>query len=126
MLKCFKKTLGVSAALILCAGFFAGCAAISEGSDFDSDFAVERSGESSSKVPDYLYKNIIYLKKMSALNNLVKNGEAGDYTHICLYSVKLTNDGKLTVNDAFKAKTEEGSYDNKEAYTKLFPVNDVI
>ena len=64
MLKCFKKAMGAGAALILSAGFFAGCAAISEGADYDSDFAVERSGESSAKVPDYLYKNIIYLKKM--------------------------------------------------------------
>ncbi len=114
-----KKIMGASAALVLGAGLFAGCSALTDGvSGFDSEADGARVALRSSD-SNGVY-NVIYLPDMDKLEKL---SNIGDYTHICLYSVKLNKSGKLAVTSSFSVKKEDGSSTDVRAFTKRYPAD---
>ena len=124
MLKVFvKKVLGVSAALVLGAGIFTGCAEVSY-RDADSDFSAERVALRTSDSVNGVY-NVVYVPDMDKLQGNEKKGikavNLADYTHVCLYSVKLNKKGKLAVTESYNVKKENGKTTDVRAFTERYP-----
>ena len=118
----FKKVLTASAVLALGAGFFTGCAAIGEGdADYDA-VSSERVALRNTDPANGVY-NVVYIPDMKKLAGIddYEPVKVDDYTHICLYSVKLNKSGKLAVTESFNVNKTDGKKSEVKAFTKRFP-----